>query len=256
MVLGFEAMAEVTLHVYDVTNSGSVRANSAILGLNRFMRGGIGIGGIFHGAVEVYSREWSFGYCEDGTGVFHCQPKRNPMYTYRESISLGRTELTRLQVEAIVEDLSQEWPGDSYDLLSRNCNHFCDAFCDRLGVERVPLWVNRFANAGDAAFIAVDSTLERLRQAKDEVLSASSRAMQFMFGSPASSSAAPRLDSATPDSPGISSTCPPLLRFPLELSLTSSPSSSVDSGSRDGSIISSSDDDDDVEQPPPPPPVP
>lgn len=46
-------MAEVTLHVYDVTNSGSVRANSAILGLNRFMRGGIGIGGIFHGAVEV-----------------------------------------------------------------------------------------------------------------------------------------------------------------------------------------------------------
>lgn len=46
-------MVEVILHVYDVTNSVNVRANSAILGLNRFMRGGIGIGGIFHGAVEV-----------------------------------------------------------------------------------------------------------------------------------------------------------------------------------------------------------
>lgn len=47
-------MAEVTLHVYDITNSMNVRANSAIQGLNRFMRGGIGIGGIFHGAVEVW----------------------------------------------------------------------------------------------------------------------------------------------------------------------------------------------------------
>lgn len=53
MILGFGAMSEVTLHVYDVTNSMSVRTNSAILGLNRVMRGGIGIGGIFHGAVEV-----------------------------------------------------------------------------------------------------------------------------------------------------------------------------------------------------------
>ena len=53
VVLGFKAMTEVTLHLYDVTNSMNVRANSAILGLNRFMRGGIGIGGIFHGAVEV-----------------------------------------------------------------------------------------------------------------------------------------------------------------------------------------------------------
>ena len=46
-------MAEVTLHVYDVTNSGNVRANTAIMNLNKVMRGGIGLGGIFHGAVEV-----------------------------------------------------------------------------------------------------------------------------------------------------------------------------------------------------------
>lgn len=46
-------MAVVTLHVYDVTNSISDGANKAISSLNRIMRGGIGIGGIFHGAVEV-----------------------------------------------------------------------------------------------------------------------------------------------------------------------------------------------------------
>lgn len=88
--------------------------------------------------MQVYNKEWSFGYCEVGSGVFHCQPKRNPMYTYRESIPLGRTSLTRVRVEAVVEELSQDWLGESYDLLARNCNHFCDAFCVRLGVERVP----------------------------------------------------------------------------------------------------------------------
>lgn len=46
-------MAAVTLHVYDVTNSMNVRANSAILNLNKVMRDGIGVGGIFHGAVQV-----------------------------------------------------------------------------------------------------------------------------------------------------------------------------------------------------------
>ncbi|KAG0581635.1 hypothetical protein KC19_4G267500 [Ceratodon purpureus] len=245
-------MTEVILHVYDVTNSMNVRANSAILGLNRFMRGGIGIGGIFHGAVEVYNKEWSFGYCESGSGVFSCQPKRNPMYTYRESLSLGRTELTRMEVEDVVQELSREWPGVSYDLLSRNCNHFCDSLCVRLGVQRVPLWVNRFANAGDAAFEAVDNTMAKLRQAKEEMLSASRNAMQFMFGSPASSSA-PRLDSATRNTPGNTNTTSPLVGSPTQLSFKSSSSSSHDSGSRDGSVISSSDSDDDDEQSPPPP---
>lgn len=44
---------KVILHVYDVTNSANVRTNSVIVNLNKIMRGGIGLGGIFHGAVEV-----------------------------------------------------------------------------------------------------------------------------------------------------------------------------------------------------------
>lgn len=46
-------MGEVMLHVYDVTNSLNGRANSAIVNLNKIMRDGIGLGGIFHGAVQV-----------------------------------------------------------------------------------------------------------------------------------------------------------------------------------------------------------
>lgn len=53
MILGFGVMLEVILYVYDVINSMSVCINFVILGLNWVMCGGIGIGGIFYGVVEV-----------------------------------------------------------------------------------------------------------------------------------------------------------------------------------------------------------
>jgi hypothetical protein len=55
---------EVVLHVYDVTNSESGRTNSAIRRLNKILRDGMGIGGIFHGAIQVthhsYANSFSF----------------------------------------------------------------------------------------------------------------------------------------------------------------------------------------------------
>ncbi len=48
-----QGMTEVVLHVYDVTNSGSGRANATIRRLNKILRDGMGIGGIFHGAIQV-----------------------------------------------------------------------------------------------------------------------------------------------------------------------------------------------------------
>ncbi|MBA0614835.1 hypothetical protein Godav_015074 [Gossypium davidsonii] len=60
------------------------------------------------------------------------------MYTYRESMVLGITNFSKLNVNQILQELSREWPGSSYDLLSKNCNHFCDEFCERLGVQKLP----------------------------------------------------------------------------------------------------------------------
>lgn len=45
---------EVTLHIYDVTNSGSEKTNNTILQINKIFKDGIGIGGIFHSAVQVF----------------------------------------------------------------------------------------------------------------------------------------------------------------------------------------------------------
>lgn len=171
----------MVLHVYDVTNSGSEKTNNTILQINKIFKDRIGLGGIFHSAVQVYgNEEWSFGFCENGSGVFSCPPCKNPMYTYRESIVLGETTCSIPQVHQILRELSREWPGVSYDLLSKNCNHFCDALCERLGVMKLPAWVNRFANAGDTAMVAAETTALKLKQAKTEIVTASKVAYRFM----------------------------------------------------------------------------
>lgn len=59
------------------------------------------MGGVFHGAVELNGKEWSFGYCDDGSGVYACLPKLNPQYTYRESVPMGVTALTLPQVPSL-----------------------------------------------------------------------------------------------------------------------------------------------------------
>ncbi|KAF8779553.1 hypothetical protein HU200_002506 [Digitaria exilis] len=72
-------MKEVVLHVYDVTNSDSEKTNNTILQINRIFKDRIGLGGIFHSAVQVYGEdEWSFGFCETGSGVFSCPVGRTP----------------------------------------------------------------------------------------------------------------------------------------------------------------------------------
>ena len=59
------------------------------------------------------------------------------MYTYRESMVLGKTNFSIFKVNQILWELSREWPGSSYDLLSKNCNHFCDEPCESLGVQKL-----------------------------------------------------------------------------------------------------------------------
>ncbi|KAK4745504.1 hypothetical protein SAY87_011816 [Trapa incisa] len=191
-------MMEVILHIYDVTNSGSEKTNNTIMQINKIFKDGIGIGGIFHSAIQVYGdEEWSFGYCEDGSGVFSCPSRKNPMYTFRESIILGRTNCHIFKVNQIIRELSREWPGHTYDLLSRNCNHFCDELAEKLGLPKIPGWVNRFANAGDTALEIAETTAVRLRQAKTEIVSASKVAYRFLLGATSNSS-------PSPDSPGSS----------------------------------------------------
>lgn len=90
-------MAEVLLNVYDIKSADSQATTSTISVLNNVTHF-IGLGGVFHGAIEVYGKEWSFGYCLNGTGVYSCAPKKNPFYQHRETLLLGKTDKTQHEV--------------------------------------------------------------------------------------------------------------------------------------------------------------
>lgn len=99
-------------------------------------------GGAFHAAVEVYGAEWSFCRTGEGDGIYCNPPKGNKFHMYRETIPMGLTFKSIQQVEQLIEDMAKDYSGQSYDLLWKNCCHFSDDFCKRLGVGHVPAWIN------------------------------------------------------------------------------------------------------------------
>lgn len=138
----------VWLHIYDV-------AGNTARALNNLIRP-VGTGA-FHAGVEVFRREWSFGFAPGGrTGVHSCQPRCTTQHVYRESVFMGKTMATAVQVQELIDKLKVEWLGCTYDLLVRNCCHFSDTLCRRLGVGPVPEWVISLAGAGAAVAAGVE----------------------------------------------------------------------------------------------------
>lgn len=65
-------------------------------------------------AQQVYGdEEWSFGFCEQG---YWTHPL-NRETTHSVSI-----------INQKIRELSRDLSGESYDLLAKNCTHFCDEF--------------------------------------------------------------------------------------------------------------------------------
>ena len=111
--------------------------------------------GVYHSGVEVFGTEYVFaGTDTASSGVYtqRCkwQPASSP-WRFKESIDLGSTSLTRAQVQANVNEMKRDWPGNSYHLTARNCNHYSEAMCKMLGLhDKFPAWVNRAAKVGDS----------------------------------------------------------------------------------------------------------
>lgn len=135
--------AQVTLHVYSVSTAASVERVNKVLGK-------VCKTGAFHAAVEVYSKEWSFGATGKGTGVFCCSPKECEAHTYLHSLPMGSIALSKTQVLASIGRLAKEWQGEDYDLLRCNCCHFADALLAELGLGPLPRQFLSLAGAGAA----------------------------------------------------------------------------------------------------------
>lgn len=134
------AQEVIILHIYDVFADDRVQA------VNNVFRS-VGTGA-FHAGVEAFGEEWSFGCTSGGSGITACEPKRNPCHRYREEVVMGTISMTPAEFEEVLKELEQQWLGPDYNLLTRNCCHFCDAFCRRLGVGPLPEWVSNLASAG------------------------------------------------------------------------------------------------------------
>ncbi|XP_057957098.1 deSI-like protein At4g17486 [Malania oleifera] len=125
----------VYLNVYDLT---TINGYAYWLGL-----------GVYHSGVQVHGVEYAFGAHEHPTtGIFEVEPKQCPGFTFRKSILIGRTDLGAKDVRAFMEKLSGEYSGNSYNLITKNCNHFCNDACLRLTGKPIPRWVNRLARLG------------------------------------------------------------------------------------------------------------
>ncbi|XWS26173.1 hypothetical protein CRYUN_Cryun26dG0008300 [Craigia yunnanensis] len=105
--------------------------------------------GIYHSGVQVHGVEYGFGAHEHSTtGIFEVEPRQCPGFTFRKSILIGRTDLGPKDVRAFMEKLAREYSGNTYHLITKNCNHFCDDVCIQFTGKPIPHWINRLARLG------------------------------------------------------------------------------------------------------------
>jgi len=90
--------------------------------------------GAFHVSIEVYDREHAFG--TQGVVSANVPFRRPPRHV--ESVKLGVLQLSKKEVKAVLLQLKEEWPGTGYNVIHRNCCHFCEEVCRRFGVGPMP----------------------------------------------------------------------------------------------------------------------
>lgn len=107
--------------------------------------------------LAVHGIEYAFGAHEyPTTGIFEGEPKQCDGFTFRKSILIGWTDMTQREVRAVMEKLSEKYRGDAYNLITKNCNHFCNDACVKLTGNPIPNWVNRLARIGKFCIFSID----------------------------------------------------------------------------------------------------
>ncbi|KAF8042768.1 hypothetical protein BT93_A1180 [Corymbia citriodora subsp. variegata] len=138
---------QVILNVYDLTPANSYTAWCGL--------------GIFHSGIEVHGKEYGFGAHEfPASGVFEVEPRSCPGFIYRCSISLGHINMARSDFRLFIEHMASEYHGDTYHLISKNCNHFTSDVAFRLTGKTIPGWVNRLARLGSLCSCILPESLQ------------------------------------------------------------------------------------------------
>ncbi|TPP61948.1 PPPDE peptidase domain-containing protein 1 [Fasciola gigantica] len=106
--------------------------------------------GAYHTGTVVYDKEYGFGgHPFPTSGIFQIEPKNieemGEGFTYKETLYVGRTYLSKEGVDRLLISLTDEFRGDAYHLLHFNCNHFTANFIQLLCDGVLPKWINLLA---------------------------------------------------------------------------------------------------------------
>ncbi|KAI3806918.1 hypothetical protein L1987_22836 [Smallanthus sonchifolius] len=143
--------------------------------------------GVYHSGVQVHGVEFAFGFHKQSTtGIFEGEPKQCEGFTFRKQIPIGWMEMSLKEVRGFMEELARDYTGNSYNLITRNCNHFCIDACIRLTRNPIPNWINRLAKI---VGIEYDNACNK-EEMEENPRSGSSRSDSSSGSSPASEKSA------------------------------------------------------------------
>jgi deubiquitinase DESI2 len=104
---------------------------------------------LLHSGVVVNGKEYAYGGHDKRamTGVYWTRPKAEPPGgTFRCEVLQGFTIAPQNEIDAIITNASEVFQGTSYNILTKNCNHFTAYLCEKLTGRPGPGWLNRAAS--------------------------------------------------------------------------------------------------------------
>ncbi|TVY78480.1 DeSI-like protein sdu1 [Lachnellula suecica] len=133
---------EIMINVYDLLPPGRLSSILWTVGAS-----------LLHSGVVINKKEYAYGgHDKRGhTGVYWTKPNINPPGgTFRCEILHGFTVSPQAEIDNIIKEASEAFQGTSYNLLTKNCNHFTAYLCEKLTGRPGPSWLNRAASIGVA----------------------------------------------------------------------------------------------------------
>lgn len=107
---------------------------------------------LYHTAIEYDGTEFAFGYFDNpnflnSTGVYDITPMTFENGVFVESIKIGFA--TRRKFFNILEKIKINFKGLSYNLLTKNCNHFTNDVLKELFDKQLPSKYSMFLSIGE-----------------------------------------------------------------------------------------------------------
>lgn len=100
--------------------------------------------GFFHSGVQIEGKEYTFAA---ESGIFNHPPRSVPSSAkFRDSIFMGMFNGTRSQIDTYIDELKQDFKGNNYNVMTKNCNCFANALILKLINREIPGWVNRYVD--------------------------------------------------------------------------------------------------------------